>query len=94
MKDIFQTEIKYLKGVGPKRAEILQAECNITTLDDLINYFPYRYIDRSKIVPVNEINSDLAYIQIKGFITKGETIGTGAKKGILLFCKMKAVKLS
>ena len=67
--------IEYLKGVGPKRAELLKKELNIHTFGDLLTYFPFRYIDKSKFHNINEINSDLVYVQIKGKITSIETIG-------------------
>ena len=67
--------IEYLKGVGPKRAELLKKELNILTFGDLLTYFPFRYIDKSKFHNINEINSDLVYVQIKGKITSIETIG-------------------
>ncbi len=67
--------IEYLKGVGPKRAELLKKELNIYTFGDLLTYFPFRYIDKSKFHNIKEINNDLVYVQIKGKITSIETIG-------------------
>ena len=67
--------IEYLKGVGPKRAELLKKELNIHTFGDLLTYFPFRYIDKSKFHNIQDINSDLVYVQIKGKITSIETIG-------------------
>ncbi|HEX2394057.1 MAG TPA: hypothetical protein VHI78_01860, partial [Bacteroidales bacterium] len=66
MSQIEEQEIKYLKGVGPKRAELLEKELGIRTCRDLLNFFPYKYIDRSKIYTIREIDSNLAYIQVKG----------------------------
>lgn len=73
--NFFQTPIEYLKGVGPKRADILRKELNVHTFEDLLLYYPYRYIDRSKFFKVREIASDAAYIQLRGFITNVEVVG-------------------
>jgi len=73
-------EIKFLPGVGPKRAELLNNELNIYTLEDLIYYFPYKYIDKTKFYTVSEINSSLSYIQSKGKITKFQKLGNGRKQ--------------
>ncbi|MCK9413889.1 MAG: ATP-dependent DNA helicase RecG [Prolixibacteraceae bacterium] len=70
-------EIKFLPGVGPKRAAILTQELKITTVAELIYYFPYKYIDRTKFYKIREINETLPFIQIKGVITSLETIGEG-----------------
>ncbi len=75
--NFFQTPIEYLKGVGPKRAELLRKELNISTFQDLLQYYPYRYVDRSKFFKVREINSDAAYIQLKGYISNVQFIGQG-----------------
>jgi ATP-dependent DNA helicase RecG len=69
MSDILDQEIKYLKGVGPKRAEILEKELGVRTCRDLLFYFPFKYIDRSRTYKINEIDSAQAFIQLKGKIT-------------------------
>jgi ATP-dependent DNA helicase RecG len=61
-------DIMYLNGVGPKKAELFKKELNINTISDLLLYFPYRYIDRTKYYYINEITPDLPYIQIRGKI--------------------------
>ena len=53
------TDIKFLKGVGPERATALANELNIRTFSDLLNHFPFRYVDRTKFYKVKEINADL-----------------------------------
>lgn len=73
--NFFQTPIEYLKGVGPKRAELLRKELNIVTFQDLLQYYPYRYIDRSKFFKVREIVSDAAYIQLRGYISNVQIVG-------------------
>lgn len=75
MPHITETPIEYLKGVGPQRAEMLKKELGVFTFGDLVSYYPFRYADRSKFYKVNEINSDLAYVQMKGYIDKIEMIG-------------------
>jgi ATP-dependent DNA helicase RecG len=69
MSQITDQEIKYLKGVGPKRAELLEKELGLRTCNDLLYFFPYKYIDRSRIYKIEEINTTQTYIQIKGKIT-------------------------
>ena len=80
MNDIVHLDIKYLKGVGPKRAELLAKELDIHTYYDLLYYFPFRYIDKTHIHKINEISGEMPSIQLKGhFITFAEQ-GEGAKK--------------
>ncbi len=67
--NILDTSIEYLKGVGPKRAALLKSEIGVHTFRDLLQYYPFRYIDKSKIHRISEINSDLAYVQLKGTIS-------------------------
>jgi ATP-dependent DNA helicase RecG len=80
MTDQLQTDIKFLSGVGPKRAELLRGELNIQTFEDLLYHFPYRYIDRTRFYKISEINSRLPYIQIRGQITRVEILGSRYKK--------------
>lgn len=80
---ILQTEIQYIPGVGPKRAEILQKELEIFTLGDLLRWYPYRYIDRTRMYYVHEIDQSHAYIQLKGKITAFETFGEGRKRRLV-----------
>ncbi|MNJ91731.1 ATP-dependent DNA helicase RecG [compost metagenome] len=77
------TTIEFLKGVGPKRAELLQKELGIFTYDQLLNYFPFRYIDRTRFYKISELSSDLPYVQILGRITGKEQIGEKHKKRIV-----------
>jgi ATP-dependent DNA helicase RecG len=80
---MLQQEIKYLTGVGPKRAELLNKELQVYTFEDLLYYFPYKYIDRSKFYTISELNTELPYIQIRGKITGFQTIGGGNKKRLV-----------
>ncbi len=65
-----ETAIEYLKGVGPQRAELMRSELGIATFGDFIRHFPFRYIDKSKLQTVAELNEDLPYVQLKGIITR------------------------
>jgi len=72
--------IEYLKGVGPQRAEVLRKELDIHTFNDLLHYFPYRYMDRSQIHTVDEINFHTQFIQLKGIINNFKMESTGKTK--------------
>jgi len=83
---LLDTKIEYLKGVGPKRAELLKKELSIFTFRDLLHYYPFRYIDKSKVYTIAEINSDETYIQLKGKITSLQTLGEkGTKRLVAIF---------
>ena len=77
MPTIFDEDIKFLKGVGPQRAMVLADELGIKTYGDLIYYFPYRYLDRTRFYPINTLNEDMGWVQVKGRITKIEIVGEG-----------------
>ncbi len=74
------TDIMYLPGVGPKKAELLKKELDISTFGDLLYTFPYKYVDRSKFYKISEIDGDLPYIQIIGKIVRFQEAGMGRKK--------------
>ncbi len=67
-------------GVGPKRAEILKNEMGIETFGDLLEYYPYKYVDRSKLYTVSEIRGDMPYVQLKGRILSYETFDSGPRR--------------
>ncbi len=71
-----------MPGVGPKKADILGKEIQIFSWEDMLYYFPYKYIDRSKIFKIREIDGNMPYIQLKGKIRKYETIGEGRARRI------------
>lgn len=77
------TDIKFLAGVGPKKAEILNKEIDVFSVEDILYYFPYRYIDRSRIYLIREIDGNMPYIQLKGRITAFETFGEGRNKRLV-----------
>ena len=69
------TEIQFLPGVGPKRASLLQKELGVSTFGNLLRLYPFRYIDRSSIIPISEIRPDMAYVQIRAKVVRAEVIG-------------------
>lgn len=80
MPDLYSLNIKYLPGVGPKRAELLAQELEIRSFHDLLYYFPYKYIDRSKTYRICELDGNMPYIQLKGRIIAYSTHGEGARR--------------
>ncbi len=83
MNDLFQQDIKFLTGVGPKRAELLNKELEISTFHDLLTYFPYKYIDRSKFYTCRQVNNDLSYIQLRGKIRNFRMEGQRGRKRLV-----------
>ena len=83
MLDLDKRSITYLPGVGSKRAEILQKEVGISSFEDLLFYFPYKYIDRSRFYTVSEVNGNMPFIQLKGKITLFDTLGEGTAKRLI-----------
>ena len=75
MANILDTEIKFLPGIGPKRAELLGKELGIFTFRDMLYFFPFRYIDRSKVYTIRELQPTMAYIQVRGKIVSTATAG-------------------
>jgi ATP-dependent DNA helicase RecG len=80
MQLTFQTPIEYLKGVGPKKGILLQKELQIYTLADLIQYYPFRYEDRTSFYKIADVREDLPYVQIRGFIQSPKMVSTGKKR--------------
>jgi ATP-dependent DNA helicase RecG len=83
MQQYLQQDIQFLPGVGPKRAEILREELNISTIEDLLTYYPYRYVDRSRFFKISDVTSDMPFIQIKGKIQGYASIGKGRGKRLV-----------
>ena len=80
MHSFLDTPIEFLKGVGPARAEHLKKELGISTYNDLLEYYPFRYDDRSKIYSIREVSEDFVHIQLKGKIVSVNTLGSKYKK--------------
>ncbi|MBO7247984.1 MAG: ATP-dependent DNA helicase RecG [Bacteroidaceae bacterium] len=83
MLDLSVRDVKYLPGVGPARAELLDKELGIKTLAQLIHYYPYKYIDRSRLFQIKEVDGAMPYIQLKGKILSFEEIGAGRGKRLV-----------
>ncbi|MBX7226099.1 MAG: ATP-dependent DNA helicase RecG [Chitinophagales bacterium] len=80
MTSFLSTPIEYLKGVGPEKANVLKKELEIFTFGDLIKYFPYKYVDRTKFYAVTEIYDTQTYVQLKGKISGMAYVGNGSSK--------------
>ena len=75
--DILYKDLKYLQGIGPKKAELLAKELDIHSPEDLLRYYPYKYVDRSRFYYIHEINAEMPFIQLKGQIIRFEKLGDG-----------------
>ena len=69
-----KTDIQFLPGVGPKRAQLLKRELEISTLEELIHFYPFRYVDRTRITPIAEVTPDLAYVQVQAKVVSRNLI--------------------
>ncbi len=78
--DILDQDIMYLPGVGPKKKELLQKEIGVATYGDLLEYYPYKYVDRTKVYLISELSADMPYVQIKGRILSFESYDGGRGK--------------
>lgn len=83
MFDIATRDIKYLTGVGPQRAALLNKELGIYSLRDLLYNFPYKYVDRSRFYLIRELDGSLPYIQLKGRIMSFESVGEGRQRRLI-----------
>ncbi|MGI6073393.1 MAG: ATP-dependent DNA helicase RecG [Fermentimonas sp.] len=83
MNSVLNTEIQFVPGVGPKRAALLNKEIDVFTIGDLLRWYPYRYIDRTRYYYIHEIDSSNAYIQIKGRIASFESVGEGRRRRLI-----------
>ena len=80
MLNILDQDVMYLPGVGPKKKEILSKELGIQTWRDLLEHFPYKYVDRSRIYRISEISGDMPFVQIRGRMLGYEEYAMGARK--------------
>lgn len=78
--DILSQDIMYLQGVGPRKKEILSRELGIRTYRNLLEYFPYKYVDRTKVYLISELSPDMPFVQIKGRIIRFEETETGKRR--------------
>lgn len=80
MTNIWNQDVQYVPGVGPARKKLLMNERDIHTVGDLLEYFPYKHVDRSRIYAIRELNSDMPFVQIKGRILSFEQFDKGRGK--------------
>ena len=78
--NILQQDIQYLPGVGPNRRKMLSEELGINTIGDLLQYYPYRYVDRSRLYSIRELTGDMPFVQVKGYILSFETFKMNSRK--------------
>ncbi|MDQ3394048.1 MAG: ATP-dependent DNA helicase RecG [Bacteroidota bacterium] len=83
MPGLFDTKIEFLKGVGPKKAALLNTELNIFTYGDLLQHYPFRHEDRTIFHQINQISDQLSQVQLKGKITAFHTVGVARKKRLV-----------
>lgn len=83
MLSLLRTDVKFLKGVGPKRAELLAKEFGIRTYLDLLHHFPSHYIDRSQIYPIASLSGEMPYVQVRGRFVSFAVQGEGAKRRLV-----------
>ncbi len=80
MSNILKQDIMYVNGVGPTKKQILNKELSIMTFGDMLEYYPYKYVDRSQVYTISSLTQDMSFVQIKGRILSFETFQTGVKK--------------
>lgn len=80
MADILNQDIQYLPGVGPARKKMLSDELGINTYGDLLQYYPYKYVDRSRLYSIRELTGDMPFVQVRGRILSYETFDMGPRK--------------
>lgn len=80
VNSILEQDLMYLPGVGPRRKEILNKELGISTYGDLLEYYPYKYVDRSRIYRIDELSGDMPFVQVKGQILSFDEYAMGPRK--------------
>ena len=83
MQDLKHTELTYLNGIGPARAKWLRDELDLTTWHDLLYYFPYKHIDRTRIYSTRELSPDMPFVQLRGHFISFNEAGEGRKKRLV-----------
>lgn len=82
---MLDTAIEYLKGIGPQRAELLKSDLQIFTVRDLLMHFPFRYVDRSALHRISQINEEMPYVQLRGVVEGLEIVGTKKAKRLVVY---------
>lgn len=80
MNSLLDQDIMYLPGVGPKRKETLNKELNVRTWRDLLEYYPYKYVDRSRVYTADELSADMPFVQMAGRILSFDEYAMGLRK--------------
>jgi ATP-dependent DNA helicase RecG len=93
LNNILETGIEFIKGVGPAKAELLKSELSIFTYSDLLQHYPFRYVDKTKFYTVKEITDELPYVQLKGIITRLEKKGEGRSKRLIAYFQDESGKM-
>lgn len=93
VNDFLNTKIEFLKGVGSKRAELLNKELGIITFGDLLEYYPFRYVDKTKFTLISQIANDKAYILLKGRIVSIDIVGKGANTRMTAIFKDESAQM-
>lgn len=75
-----ETSIEYVKGIGPDRAKLIKSVLGLSTVDDLLNFYPIRYLDKSKVFKISQLEESSIEIQLKGRITQVQEVQTGKTK--------------
>ena len=91
VENFFNTKIEYLKGFGPKRAEVLNKELGLFTCGDLIQHYPFRHEDRSRIYHVSELDETLPYVQVIGQLVGKGIVGEGPKRRLAAVPEVEAI---
>ena len=80
MPDILEQDIMYIQGVGPQRKQLLHKELGLETWGDLLEYYPYKYVDRSRVYLIRELTADMPFVQIKARVAGYEEFDMGPRK--------------
>ena len=80
MDDLLKQDIQYLPGVGPGRKKMLVEEIGVATFGDLLLFYPYKYVDRSRLYTIRELSGEMPYVQVRGEILSFETFSSGPRK--------------
>ena len=83
--NLLETPIEFLKGIGPKRAEVLKKEFDIVTYEDLLHYYPYRHVDKSKVYKIAQISGESFYMQFYGRVVRYEILGQQRAKRLVAY---------
>ena len=78
--ELLEQDIQFLPGVGPNRKKMLSQELGIETFGDLLQYYPYKHVDRSRLYSIRELTGDMPFVQVKGHILSFETFKMSARK--------------